>query len=258
MNRLLTITYGSWLEICHNSKSTMRLISAFTAAAIPVLLGSLPTSLCAAEPGVALAIIYDSSGSMRETVRDRQGSSSPKYLIGNRALAAVADQVQAFATPKTGASPREVHAGLFIFQGSGARAVVPFGPLDSAAIKNWAAKFSQPNGSTPLGNAMQAGHDAVMKSPLPRKHVLVITDGENTAGPNPAAVLPRLGRSAGQDRPGVSFHFVAFDVDAKVFAPIKKLGATVVSASDEQQLNSQLGYILQEKILLEEEEPKKN
>ena len=51
--------------------------------------------------------------------------------------------------------------------------------------------------------------------------------------------------------------FVAFDVDAKVFDSVKKLGATVVGASDEKQLDTQLEYILQRKILLEEEEPVK-
>jgi hypothetical protein len=38
---------------------------------------------------------------------------------------------------------------------------------------------------------------------------------------------------------------------------LKKLGATVVSAADEKQLNAQLEYILQRKILLEDEEPAK-
>jgi hypothetical protein len=48
---------------------------------------------------------------------------------------------------------------------------------------------------------------------------------------------------------------VAFDVDAKLFNPLKKLGATVVGAADETQLNTQLSFILEKKILLEEEEP---
>ena len=52
-------------------------------------------------------------------------------------------------------------------------------------------------------------------------------------------------------------HFVAFDVDAKQFEAVKKLGATVVGAADENQLGSQLQFILQEKILLEDEEPPK-
>jgi hypothetical protein len=55
----------------------------------------------------------------------------------------------------------------------------------------------------------------------------------------------------------VSVHFVAFDVDAKVFEGVKKLGATVVGASNESQLNAQLGFILEKKILLEDEEPAK-
>lgn len=79
----------------------------------------------------------------------------------------------------------------------------------------------------------------------------------NTAGPTPAAVMPKLKQQAEEKQMSVSVHFVAFDVDAKVFDSVKKLGATVVGASDEKQLNTQLEYILQRKILLEEEEPVK-
>ena len=50
---------------------------------------------------------------------------------------------------------------------------------------------------------------------------------------------------------------MAFDVDAKQFSVVKKLGATVVGAADENQLNTQLQFILQKKILLEDEEPPK-
>jgi hypothetical protein len=46
-------------------------------------------------------------------------------------------------------------------------------------------------------------------------------------------------------------------VAAKQFDSVKKLGATVVGAADEKQLNTQLEFILQRKILLEEEEPAK-
>ena len=55
----------------------------------------------------------------------------------------------------------------------------------------------------------------------------------------------------------MAVHFVAFDVDAKVFEGVKKLGATVVEASNENQLNTQLEFILEKKILLEDEEPPK-
>jgi len=67
--------------------------------------------------------------------------------------------------------------------------------------------------------------------------------------------MPKLKEQAAQKQSAFSVHFVAFDVDAKVFDPVKKLGATVVGAADEKQLNTQLEFILQRKILLEEEEP---
>ena len=67
--------------------------------------------------------------------------------------------------------------------------------------------------------------------------------------------MPKLKQQAAQEQASLSVPFVAFDVDAKVFEPVKKLGATVVGAADEKQLNTQLEFILQRKILLEDEEP---
>jgi hypothetical protein len=45
-------------------------------------------------------------------------------------------------------------------------------------------------------------------------------------------------------------------MNAQVFDKIKKQGATVVSAMNEQQLDTQIQFILQRKILLEDEEKK--
>ena len=213
---------------------------------------------CAAEEdGVALAIVYDTSGSMKETVRDSNGQPAPKYVIANRALIAIAKQIQTFATNNSAGTPRKIHAGLFVFSEGGAREAIPFGPFDPAVIQDWASHFAAPSGNTPLGNALNIAGRRVLASPLSRKHVLIITDGMNTAGPEPAAVLPRLKQLAEQNHSSLAVHFVAFDVDAKVFAPVKKLGATVVGAADEKQLNTQLQFILQRKSLLEEEEPPK-
>lgn len=222
------------------------------------VVGFSSVRLCAAEDeGVALAIVYDTSGSMQEQVRDRNGQSSPKYVIANRALLAVAKQIQAFATNSAAGAPRKIQTGLFTFRGNQPHQSIGLGPFDASALQNWANHFSNPNGGTPLGNTLVAASQAVLKSPLSRKHVLIITDGMNTVGQDPARVLPRLKQQAAQQGVQLSVHFIAFDVDAKVFEPVKKLGATVVSAADETQLNSQLQFILQRKILLEEEEPPK-
>jgi hypothetical protein len=107
-----------------------------------------------------------------------------------------------------------------------------------------------------LGAALETASQAVLKSELPQKHVLLITDGMNTSGPDPAQVLPKLVREA--ERKGVILftHFVAFDIAARVFEPLKKHGATVVGAANEKELNGQLDFILEEKILLEKEQKK--
>jgi len=215
------------------------------------------TCRAAEEDGVALAIIYDTSGSMNEPVRDSTGKPSPKYVVANRALAAVAKQIQAFASGGAAGAPRKVQAGLFVFSGNSARQAVKFGPFDAAALEEFARTFSSPNGNTPLGNALGVATRTVLDSPLSRKHVLIITDGLNTEGPAPEVVMPGLKRQAEEKHASLSVHFVAFDVDAKQFNSVKKLGATVVGAADEKQLNTQLEYILQRKILLEEEEPAK-
>lgn len=220
-------------------------------------IAALASRSARAEEGVALAIIYDTSGSMKDPVRDENGKPTPKYIIANRALIAIAKQIQVFATNTAGAPPRKIEAGIFVFNNNTAREALKFGPFDEKAIESWANSFSNPSGNTPLGNALRVASHAVMKSPLSHKHVLIITDGLNTAGPKPEEVLPKLKQEA-QDKGGLSVHFVAFDVDAKVFAPVKKLDATVVAAADEKQLDAQLQFILQRKILLEEEEtPKK-
>ena len=70
---------------------------------------------------MALAIIYDTSGSMHDSVRDTTGRMSPKYIIANRALTAVAKQIQAFAATARAARPGRVDAGLFVFSGNTAQ-----------------------------------------------------------------------------------------------------------------------------------------
>ena len=155
----------------------MKNTSVLAILAALAVLGLTPHALPAAENGVAVAIIYDTSGSMRDAVKDTSGKSTAKYVIANRALTGVANQIQAFATNTPSGTPRRIDAGLFVFNGDSARAAVPFGPFNAEALKNFAAKFNNPNGNTPLGNALSTASRFVLNSPLTRKHVLVIREG---------------------------------------------------------------------------------
>jgi hypothetical protein len=229
----------------------MRNIPSIVLVAVGILLGPglLPVS-AADDDGVALGILYDTSGSMRDAVPNSRHSTSPKYVIANHALLDVVKQIQTYTTNGV-STPRKVDVGLFIFDKSDAKEVVKLGPFDAGAIQNWTTNFSKPSGSTPLGNALRTVSKAVLESPEPRKHIIVITDGENTAGPAPENVMPGINRAADKKQSPVFVHFIAFDVKADVFNGVKKQGASVASAADESQLNSQLDFILQNQILLE-------
>src|SRR5687767_7566574 len=124
-------------------------LAVLTALAAP---GWAPVLVAADDDGIALAVVYDTSGSMKELVRDQSGQFSPKYVIANRALTNIAAQIQAFATNSTLGAPKKIQSALFVFNGENAREAIPFGPFNAQALQDWAAKFSRPDGGTPLGN----------------------------------------------------------------------------------------------------------
>jgi hypothetical protein len=169
-------------------------------------------------------------------------------------LGQVVDRLEAFHKSPQG-SPLKIESGLIVFSGKEAKNALEFGPFKPDAYRNWLKQFSNPRESTPLGAAVALAGEKVLGSSLPRKHILVITDGQNTAGRDPVATIGALQRRAARLNSAVLIHFVAFDVDSNVFAGVKKLGATVVGAADEKELNAQLEFILEEKILLEAETP---
>lgn len=258
MKLLVTIAEGPGIGAGRKTALDMTTERLFSIASVLALLAFAPGLACGAEQeGVAVAIVFDTSGSMQESVRDKAGGWSPKYKIAARALQAVASQLEVYTTNTAGGTQRKLQAGLFIFSGSGAREAIKLGPLNAQELRRWARGFSGPSGGTPLGAAVETASQALLKSGIARKHVLVITDGMNTLGADPARVIPTLNKQAEKAQTKLAFHFIAFDVNAAVFEPVKKLGATVVGASDEKQLNSQLDFILQRKILLEDEEPAK-
>ncbi|MDB6123382.1 MAG: hypothetical protein JWQ71_2375 [Pedosphaera sp.] len=253
----LLITIRRWgngkMQRNHAIFTRVRGFSMMLAIMVGFALVSAPDAR--AEDGIALAIVYDTSGSMKESVPAGSGKYAPKYLIANKALSAIVDRINQFATNAPANAPRKIEAGLYIFHDASATNVVPFGPFNPAAMHTWIKNFSQPTGATPLGNSINVASKAVLGSNLSRKHIVIVTDGNNTSGPKPEVVIPGIKKTAKGTSSDISFHFVAFDVDAKVFEPVKKLGATVVGAADAQQLSTQLEFIFEKKILLEDEEP---
>src|SRR5687767_15072037 len=101
------------------------------------------------ENGIALAIVYDTSGSMKEPVRTADGRREPKHLIGNRALEQIIRRLEVVATNAGNSKP--IHAGLFVFRGTGAAEAVKFGPFNAQSMLNWIKQYRGPDSGTPLG-----------------------------------------------------------------------------------------------------------
>jgi len=219
-----------------------------------------PARLLAATPaedGIALEVVYDTSGSMNEPAPDGAGGSKPKYQMAIRALGAIVDRLQLYVTNAPVNAPRKLQFGMIVFSDGSAKQAVRFGDFKADAILVQMKTLAKPSGGTPLGVAVKMAWQTVLASPLTKKHVIVVTDGENTLGSDPVAVLPALREQATRQGAAVSVHFVAFDVDAKVFGPLKKQDVTVIGAANAKELDGRLQYILERKILLEDEEPPK-
>jgi Mg-chelatase subunit ChlD len=160
-------------------------------------------------------------------------------------MVSIADKLQEFCdTRKT-----NIEAGLVTFSGGKIRTAIPLENFQSAKFKDWARGFNSPDGGTPLGDSIRQASSMLAKSQAPHKHILVVTDGESNAGARPETVLRQM-KAAKED---VAVYFVAFDVAARVFNPVKKEGATVVGAADETLLRVELDTIVGKKILLEAE-----
>lgn len=228
------------------------LFLAFLGMAI-CLIAFTPGSVQAgADDLIAVAIVYDSSGSMKDSVQNDAGKPEPKYLIANRALLAVVNRFQQFAETSKN---QKLEACLVTFNNGSVGIPIPFGEFKPNAFRQWVQSAPQPDGGTPLGDAIRKAALLLMDSKAKHQHILVVTDGMNTMGTEPAAVIPSIRKQAAAKETSMGIHFVGFDIASKIFDPLKKLDVTVVSAANEKQLNTQLGYIVEQKILLEDEEP---
>jgi hypothetical protein len=205
--------------------------------------------------GVAVEIVYDTSGSMADAASDGAGGRRPKCEMATKALGMIVDRLETFVTNAPPDKPRKLQFGLVVFADGTAKQAIPFGDFQAARLREQMNSLGAPSGGTPLGEALQMAWQTVLSSGLTRKHIVVITDGENTVGRDPATVMPRLIRQTRSKGSSVAAHFVAFDVYAAAFNAVKSFGATVLGASDAKQLDSQLEFILEHKILLEDEEP---
>lgn len=202
-------------------------------------------------PGIAVAFVLDTSGSMTEPVPDGTGKRRRKIDLAREATEAMLARLarfQASSDPRA----RAVQASLATFHLGQPEQVLPMGPFELDRFRRRLARLETPAGSTPLGTAMALGLRALHAAGADEESLVVITDGKNTAGADQCEIMERWERIP---PPRPSVYLVAFQVDAAVFQCVKDQGGLVLSATDGPGLQQALDAILTEILAEEEESP---
>ena len=191
--------------------------------------------------GAAVAILIDTSGSMRD---DAPGDSRPKYVVAQEALEATLDATEAFIAKRP---DFPIKIGIYSFS-SNVRLLLPIQPYDRAAVRGALARVPRPGGGTAIGEALGEARPDLYHAGVFRKYLLVVTDGENTSGRPPERVAREIFRKS---EGAVQVYFVAFATSSEKFAFLKEVGGDVVGAGTGAELRRALDGIYQGKILAE-------
>jgi Mg-chelatase subunit ChlD len=191
--------------------------------------------------GAAVAILVDTSGSMRD---DAPGDSRPKYVVAQEALEAMLDATDTFVVKRP---DFPIKIGLYSFSSS-ARVLLPIQPYDRAALRGALARLPRPGGGTAIGEALREARPDLYRAGVFRKYLLVVTDGNNTSGRNPEPVSREIFRKS---EGAVQIYFVAFDTSPQKFSFLKEVGGDVIGAGTGGELRTALDGIYQGKILAE-------
>lgn len=208
-----------------------------------------PAGSVQAREGLAAAVVIDVSGSMAEEVAGRDDRKEPKIEIARRAALDIVNQFARYASDH---KDEPVELGVFEFSRrrgeADCRPVIPMSPPDVDKARTAIARL-EADGGTPIGQAMITAKRALDDTGLTRRHLLVVTDGENTDGVTPERVAAAIGKRPEAERP--SMYFVAFDIEASRFQRVRDTGALVLGAANARELNDTLDSLLRGNILVE-------
>jgi Mg-chelatase subunit ChlD len=191
--------------------------------------------------GAAVAILVDTSGSMREVA---SGDTRPKYVVAQEAIEAMLDATDAFVAKRP---DFPIKIGIYSFSSS-VQVLRPIQPYDRVALRQALAGLPRAGGGTAIGEALAEARPDLYRAGVFRKYLLVVTDGDNTSGRGPERVAREIFRKS---QGAVQVYFVAFDTTPQKFAFLKEVGGDVIGAGTGAELHKALAGIYQGKILAE-------
>ena len=191
--------------------------------------------------GAAVAILIDTSGSMKETA---PGDTRSKYEVAREKIERMLDATDAFVAKRP---DFPIKIGLYSFS-SDVEVLQPIQPYNRGQVRTALAALRRPGGGTAIGDAMRQARPDLYRAGVFRKYILVVTDGENTNGREPDDVARDIWRKSEH---AVQIYFVAFDTSPAKFAFLKEVGGDVIGAGSGVELQAALENVYQGKILAE-------
>jgi len=191
--------------------------------------------------GVSVAIVLDNSGSMRDKA---PGDERRKFEVAKTAIERTLDATEAALTKRP---DYPVKVSLILFSDR-TETILEMQPYNRDSVRAAINRLPRPSGGTAIGDAMDVARQALYKAGTFRKVMLVVTDGENNAGQNPADMAREIFQKS---QGGVGIYFVAFDTDADKFAFLRDVKGDVVSAQNGAALEASLASLYEGKVLAE-------
>ena len=190
-----------------------------------------------------IEIVFDASGSMNEP-----SGSTTKLTAAKEALVSLADEISS-----------DAKVGFRIFGKTpisdynqscrDSLLVMPISPFNKDLMTSQVQNLTA-HGSTPIGYSLQLAAQDFSTSPEIQKILILISDGAESCGMDPVAVIQGLQVRGFQ----VVIHTVGFAVDPEAEAQLQALagmtGGSYHDVKDASQLTSELSKIVQESGLL--------
>lgn len=192
--------------------------------------------------GASVAIVIDNSGSMDDP--PSEGGSESKGAIARAVLDQVLAQTDSFAT----ARPEfPINVGLYTFSDK-LREALPISRFDRGQVSAALQALPHPRGGTAIGDAMRGVIEPLYGAGTIRKYILILTDGENTKGQDPAEVAEEISR---RSEGAVKIFLVAFDIEGSKFQFVSDVRGMLVEAKNALGLRASLDTLYRGRILAE-------
>lgn len=202
--------------------------------------------------GLSILIAVDVSGSMKDYPSEKGNRAQEKYKIASESLNEIVTFLSEFYSENIVDQGITLKLGLMKFSDS-VTEIYPLTEMNNQRFEELRRLTSNrnlflPEGATAIGKTLETGSEILAQSGTIFNSLIIITDGENTTGIEPAPVLSAIvenkNNKSTPDFPvftnDILVSFVAFDIALNYFNRLETIGARITSAGNKAELNESL------------------